>query len=402
MILHIDMDAFYASVEQLDHPEFRGRCVIVGGQSNRSVVSAASYEARKFGVHSAMPMFQARQKCPEAIIVAPRMDRYKELSRTIMNLLKDFTPLLEVVSIDEAYMDLSDSDKLHGGPIEVGKQIKKMIQAAVNLTCSIGIAPNKFLAKIASDMNKPDGLTVIRESEVDDFIKALPIRKVPGVGEKTAVRLERMEIRRLGDIRRFSEDALANRLGKFGRRLKQLSLGIDASAVQPDSQHKSVSSERTLSADTRDLKKLKIFLLGQSETVAAGLRKEGVRAKTVTLKMKTADFKIFTRSRTLDAPTRSSENIYLEAEKLLDSFKFNQKVRLIGVSASGLIPASVPVQMDMFIPNSAAAQTWERVDQTLDSIKQKFGRHAIRRASLKESPSLIERKQNDVKTTKKT
>jgi len=386
MILHIDMDAFYASVEQLDHPEFKGRCVIVGGQSNRSVVSAASYEARKFGVHSAMPMFQARQKCPEGIVLAPRMDRYKELSRTIMNLLKDFTPLLEVVSIDEAYMDLSGSDKLHGDPVDVGTQLKKTIKAAVNLTCSVGIAPNKFLAKIASDINKPDGLTVIRENEVDDFIQSLAIQKVPGVGKKTAAQLGRMGIRTLGDVRRFSEDTLTKRLGKFGRRLKQLSQGMDISPVQPDSQHKSVSSERTLSADTGDLKKLKIFLLRQSETVAAGLRKQGVRAKTVTLKVKTADFNTFTRSRTLDAPTRSSESIYLEAEKLLDSFKLNQKVRLIGVSASGLISASVPVQMDLFAKKSAAAQTWERVDQTLDSIKQKFGKDAIRRASLEKRP----------------
>jgi DNA polymerase-4 len=395
MILHIDMDAFYASVEQLDHPEYKGKCVIVGGQSNRSVVSAASYEARKFGVHSAMPMFQARQKCSGGIIVAPRMARYKEISRIIMNLLKEFTPLLEVVSIDEAYMDLSGSDKLHGDPVDIGTEIKNKILSAVNLTCSVGIAPNKFLAKIASDMNKPDGLTIIQESEVESFVQPLAIRKVPGVGEKTAAQLSRMGVKTLGDVHKFSEEALIKRLGKFGRRLKQLSLGIDTSAVQPDSRHKSISSERTLSADTSDLNKLKVFLLKQSETVAAGLRKEGLRAKTITLKMKTADFKIFTRSRTLNAPTRSSENIYLEAEKLLASFNLTPKVRLIGVGASGLISASVPVQMDLFSQNSAATQTWERVDQTLDSIQQKFGKDAIRRASLKEKISLAEREQNE-------
>ena len=186
MILHIDMDAFYASVEQRDRPELKGKCVIVGGRSNRGVVSAASYEARKFGIHSAMPIFQARQKCPRGIFVHPRMDRYKQVSRSIMALLKTFTPLVEVVSIDEAYMDVTGCGRLFGRPEEIGRRIKESVRAAVDLTCSVGIAPNMFLAKVASDMDKPDGLTIIRKKQMVAFIGALVIDKVPGVGKKPA------------------------------------------------------------------------------------------------------------------------------------------------------------------------------------------------------------------------
>ena len=384
MILHIDMDAFYASVEQLDHPEFKGKSVIVGGQSQRSVVSAANYEARKFGVHSALPMFQAKQKCPDGIFVSPRMERYKEISRKIMDLLKQFTPLLEVVSIDEAYLDITGSNKLHGDPIEIGGQIKSIIKETVRLTCSVGIAPNKFLAKVASDMNKPDGLTVIRDDEVRNFIESLPIRKVPGVGKKTESQLEQMGVGTLGDINKFSEESLIKKLGKFGRRLKKLSLGIDTSSVEPDPLHKSISSEKTLPEDTRNLEQLKKYLLKQAETVAAGLRKEGLRAKTITLKLKNSDFKSVTKSRTVAAPTCSAENIYMEAEKLLDTVLLTKKVRLIGVGASGFISASVPVQMGLFEKEKAAGKTWEQVDKTLDHIKKKYGQDIIRRASLKE------------------
>ena len=384
MILHIDMDAFYASVEQLDYPEFKGKSVIVGGQSQRSVVSAANYEARKFGVHSALPIFQAKQKCPDGIFVSPRMERYKEISRKIMDLLKQFTPLLEVVSIDEAYLDITGSNKLHGDPIEIGGQIKSIIKETVRLTCSVGIAPNKFLAKVASDMNKPDGLTVIRDDEVRNFIESLPIRKVPGVGKKTESQLEQMGVGTLGDINKFSEESLIKKLGKFGRRLKKLSLGIDTSSVEPDSLHKSISSEKTLPEDTRNLEQLKKYLLKQAETVAAGLRKEGLRAKTITLKLKNSDFKSVTKSRTVAAPTCSAENIYIEAEKLLDTVLLTKKVRLIGVGASGFISASVPVQMGLFEKEKAAGKTWEQVDKTLDHINKKYGQDIIRRASLKE------------------
>ena len=289
MIIHIDMDAFYASVEQLDDPGLKGKCVIVGGLSGRGVVSAASYEARKYGVHSAMPMFQARKLCPKGVYLSHRMDRYRQISETIMGLLRSFTPLVEAVSIDEAYMDVTGCRRLFGPPVEIGRQIKQAIRDAVELSCSVGIAPNMFLAKVASDMDKPDGLTVIGESEAREFIKTLPILKVPGVGKKTGGRLAAMGIETLGDVESCCSETLQKRLGRFGLRLKDLSRGVDRSRVTPYTPSKSISSERTLSVDTDEMTLLAKHLLDQAETVSRNLRGENVRAKTVMLKLKYAD-----------------------------------------------------------------------------------------------------------------
>jgi DNA polymerase-4 len=384
MILHIDMDAFYASVEELDNPWLKGKCVIVGGTSNRGVVSAASYTARKLGVHSAMPIFQAKQKCPEGIFIPPRMDRYKEISKKIMSLLGEFTPLVEVVSIDEAYLDISDTTLLHGGPEDIALQIKQRIKDAVNLTCSIGVAPIKFLAKIASDMNKPDGLTVILPDDVPGFIDTLPIQKVPGVGKKTFRQLELMGISKLGDINKYPEKTLLDRLGKFGNRLMELAAGNDHSQVTPYSQHKSVSSERTLAEDTRDKSLLKRYLLKQAEEVARHLRKSGCRGKTITIKLKHSDFKQITRSITIAAPTQSSKKIFQHAACLLDDYKTPKKLRLIGVGVSNLISTEMPVQMDLFERRSNRGGDWTQVDRTVEDITKKFGRDAIKRATFKE------------------
>ena len=214
MILHVDMDAFFASVEQLDNPDLKDQCVLVGGLSDRAVVAACSYEARKHGIHSAMPMFQARRKCPDAVIVPPRRARYKELSGKIMNVLGKFSPLVEPVSIDEAYVDITGCDKLLGDPIQVGKAIKRKIKETVHLTCSVGVAPVKFLAKIASDLDKPDGLTLIEQDEVMGFIEILDIGKVPGVGPKMRVQLRKLGIGTLGDVRKYPEKVLAGHWGK--------------------------------------------------------------------------------------------------------------------------------------------------------------------------------------------
>jgi len=383
MILHIDMDAFYASVEQLDDPELRGRCVIVGGKSKRSVVSAASYEARKFGVHSAMPIFQALQKCPHGIIVSPRMDRYKQLSKRIMSLLAEFTPLVEVVSIDEAFMDIRGCRKLHGSAFDIGLQIKKVIKETVHLTCSVGIAPNKFLSKIASDLDKPDGLTIIRQEDVPGFVETLPIQKVPGVGRKTGEQLELMGIKTLGEIKKIPEKMLLKRMGKFGQRLKKLSAGIDDSEVTPFSAVKSISSEKTLSEDTRDIELLNRYLLQQSEIVAIDLRRKGFRAKTITVKIKYADFKTATKSVTVAVPTCSSETVFLEAEKLLTAFGLKTEIRLIGVGASSLVPAFIPVQASLFEAGKKGDRIWEQVDKTIDRIKKKYGEEIIERANIK-------------------
>ena len=381
---HIDMDAFYASVEQLDQPWLKGKPVIVGGTSNRGVVSAASYEARKFGVRSAMPAFQARQKCPNGIFLSPRMSRYSEVSGCIMDILKEFSPLVQVVSIDEAYLDMSGTEELHGNPEAVGRSMKARILEETDLTCSVGIAPLKFLSKIASDMDKPDGLTIIQPEEVTGFIEQLPIQKVPGVGKKTFGQLDLMGIRTLGDINRFPEKLLVDRFGKYGRRLMALAAGHDASEVVPHSPHKSISSERTLRANTDDIALLKHHLLSQSEEVARHLRKSDVKARTITLKLKHADFRIVTRSTTLSTPTRSSKAIYRTAAQLLVNYNLKQKVRLIGVGTSGLTDQTPPVQLDLFDRRTETHVNWEKVDQAVDSIHSKFGKGAIKRARFSE------------------
>ena len=382
MIIHVDMDAFYASVEQLDNPDLKGQCVIVGGTTNRGVVSAASYEARKFGVHSAMPIFQAKKKCPQGVFVPPRMSRYKAVSQHIMAILKGYSPLVEMVCIDEAYIDIAGCTGLLGSPREIALTIKKKIQAETCLTCSVGLAPVRFLAKIASDLDKPDGLTIIQPEQVNDFIDTLAIQKVPGIGKKSSEQLNRIGIRFLGDIKHYPREMLTRRLGKFGYRLIDLSNGIDPTPVSPESEHKSVSSEHTLAKDTLDTRYLKQTLLQQSERVSRELRKMGVKAKVVTLKLKHDDFKQITRRITIQSPTQSTDTIYKEAVRLLDQYSLTRKVRLVGVGASGFVSATGPVQMDIFGKTPAANKNWEKVDKTLDHIGKKFGKGVVQRASL--------------------
>jgi DNA polymerase-4 len=384
MILHIDMDAFYAAVEQLDNPRLRGKCVIVGGTSNRGVVSAASYEARQYGIRSAMPIYQAKLKCPHGIYLPPRMARYKEVSKKVMAILRDFSPLVEPVSIDEAYVDITGCQRLFGEPEEIAREIKRKIGETVQLTCSVGMAPNKFLAKIASDMEKPNGLTIIAPDKVPEFIDSLTIKKVPGVGTKMQQQLEKLGIKTLGEIQRLPERALLNLLGKFGKRLIALSSGMDDSPVTPHAASKSVSSERTLAADTRDMKLLKRYLLRQAEEVAKQLRKAGVRAKVITVKLKDSDFKQVTRRTSIAIPTQSSKTIYTHAERLLENYNITKKIRLIGVGASGFSSVTAPVQIGLFERNNETEDDWEKVDRTLDTITKKFGNGVVRRATLKE------------------
>lgn len=382
MIIHVDMDAFYASVEQLDNPDLKGRCVMVGGTTNRGVVSAASYEARKFGVHSAMPIFQAKKKCPHGVFVPPRMSRYKAVSQRILAILKGYSPLVEMVSIDEAYIDIAGCTAILGTPREIALAIKKKILTETCLTCSVGVAPVRFLAKIASDLDKPDGITMIHPKEVNDFIDALAIKKVPGVGKKSTEQLNRIGIRFLGDIKHYPGEMLIRRLGKFGHRLIDLSNGIDPTPVSPETEHKSVSSELTLAKNTLDTCYLKQTLLQQSERVSRELRKMGVKAKVVTLKLKHDDFKQVTRRMTIQSPTQSTDTIYKEAIRLLDQYGLTRKVRLVGVGASGFVSAAEPVQMDIFSKTQTENKNWEKVDKTLDHIGKKFGKNVVHRASL--------------------
>jgi DNA polymerase-4 len=384
MILHLDMDAFYASVEQLDHPWLKGRCVIVGGLSGRGVVSAASYEARRFGVRSAMPMFQARQLCPHGVFIPPRMDRYRHMSREVLAILHEFSPQVEPVSIDEAFMDLAGTESLYGPPAALASILKAKIRGTLRLTCSIGVAPNRFLAKIASDFQKPDGLTVIEPDQVREFIDRLPIARVPGVGPKTLAKLTELNVRFLGDIRKFSEPGLKAIFGGYGRRLRELAEGIDATPVTPDCATQSVSSECTLGEDTRDPEALTRCLLQQAEEVAAALRQKRVRARTVVLKIKHADFRLFTRRVTFAPPTQSSKTLYRQAVRLLHAYPRTQKIRLIGLGATGLVSEDAPHQGALFNELESSDKEWETVDRTVARIKSKFGDGLIRRASLTE------------------
>jgi DNA polymerase-4 len=384
MILHLDMDAFYASVEQLDNPWLRGRCVIVGGTGRRGVVSAASYEARKFGVRSAMPAYQARQLCPQGVFLAPRMHRYQEISRVVMKIIGDFSPQVEPVSIDEAFADLAGTERLHGPPAAAAAAMKKRIRDTLGLTCSVGLAPNRFLAKIASDLNKPDGLTVIAPEEVTGFVERLPLAKVPGVGPKMLVRLEAMGVRRLGEIRRFTAADLQSNFGKYGERLLELARGIDPTPIVSDPAAKSASSECTLSEDTRDGAVLARCLLEQCEEVAAALRREGVKARTVVLKVKHADFTLATRRTTFAPATQSSREIYRQALRLLESYRPAQKIRLIGLGATGFVRADAPQQQALFSGISKQDQGWEEVDRTLEKIRSRFGAEIIARGTLSE------------------
>ena len=382
MILHIDMDAFFAAVEQRDHPELRGKPLVVGGRSGRGVVAAASYEARRYGIHSAMPMFMATKRCPDLIIVPARKGRYGDVSRTVMTILRRYSPVVEQVSIDEAYLDAAGCDQLFGPPATMARAIKTAIRQETRLTCSIGIAPLKFLAKIASDLDKPDGLTVIDVSQVADFIAGLPVEKVPGVGRQAREQLGRMGIVTLGDVGRMPRDRLTARLGKFGHRLMELAHGHDDAAVVPHSPAKSISTELTLDVDTRSRERLRQHLLAQSQEVGRQLRRQGYLARTITLKLKDAQFRQITRSTTIERHTRSSATLFQRATDLLDQLPLDKPIRLIGVGASSLISESTPRQASLFPETDRCALEWERVDRAMDRIVERFGRAAVHRGSL--------------------
>lgn len=386
MIIHMDMDAFYAAVEQLDNPALRGLPLIVGGKSKRAVVSTASYEARRFGVRSAMPMFQALQLCPRAVVVPVRMGRYQEVSASVMAVLAEFSPLVEQVGIDEAYIDIGGLTGLFGDPPAIAGAIQTKIQTSLNLSCSMGVAPLKFLAKIASDMKKPGGLTLIPPDRMMDFIRELPIEKVPGVGPATLVRLKSLGIRTLGDVHGFNKRLLQETIGKFASRLMALAHGMDDSAVTPGRPVKSISAENTLDENTVDPEVLHRCLLQHAERVGRELRESGMLARTLTLKIKYGDFRQMTRSVTLENPTQSSGELYTEAVRLLADVKLAGSVRLIGLGASGLLSRSTPVQQELFGEGAGRKGKWEKLERTVDGIAAKYGNKVIQKASLTDSP----------------
>ncbi len=382
MILHIDMDAFFAAIEQRDNPSLRNKPVIVSGNSERSVVSTASYEARKFGIHSAMPVFKAKLKCSHLIIVPGNMKKYRINSVKIMEIISHYSPVMEQVSIDEAYVDIKGCGRLFGSPEDIAHAIKTKIKKELSLTCSVGIAPIKFLAKIASDMNKPDGLTYIKEHQVKDFIFSLPIKKVLGIGQSTMKKMELLQIKTLGDVKEYPLSILTRKFGKLGHRLLALSNGIDSSRVDTNYVRKSISSETTLSKDIFEFESIKKVILDRSQSVGRDLRKKNLVCENVFIKLKFADFTQITRTKKLERPIYSSSAIFHKALALYKKILLKKKIRLVGVGVTALKDKHAPVQMQLIQGQTRSKEQWESVDNAVDSISEKFGSNIIKKASL--------------------
>ena len=384
IILHLDMDAFYTSVEQRDHPEYQGKPVIVGanprGGRGRGVVAAASYEAREFGLHSAMPIGRAYRKCPQAIYLRGNMRKYGEVSRRIMEILRGFTDLVEQISIDEAFLDVTGSTGLFGERQELALEMKKRIREEERLNASIGIAPNKFLAKIASDLEKPDGLVEVVAGQEEEFLSDLPIERLWGVGPRTAEELHKLGLYKIRDIARLSLAELDERFGKHGRHLHHLARGIDDRPVQPEHEWKSLGQETTFEQDTDDPQVVRQTLLELSEAVARRLRKQELLAGGLTLKFRDEEFVTETRSMTLPDPTDDASEIFRIVRKLLTRVRSREhKVRLLGIYGSRLQDVhEAPRQLRLFEPDDKR----RRLNVSMDSIQQRFGDGAVNRASL--------------------
>ncbi|MFZ4579238.1 MAG: DNA polymerase IV [Myxococcota bacterium] len=379
IIVHADMDAFYAAVEQLDRPELRGKPLLIGGTGPRSVVATASYEARPFGVGSAMPMGLALRKCPQAIVVPPRLARYAEVSDRIMGVFATFSPLVEALSLDEAFLDLTGAEGLFGPPDEMARRIKVAVREATGLTVSVGVAPNKYVAKVASDIRKPDGLCVVPPDGVRAFLDPLPVSRLWGVGKHGEERLQDMGLRTLADVAAADPAWLERRLGLMGPHVHALAQGIDQRPVVPDREAKSIGSEVTLDDDVVGRAAITPHLLREADRVGRRLRRAGLRAGGVRVKLKTTTFQLLTRQTALHPPTSSGDVLYREALRLLDAFDLGVPMRLIGLAAYDLADAAAPVQGELFGQEGRERQ--QRLDQAVDALRSRFGNTAVRRGS---------------------
>jgi len=378
-ILHIDMDAFYASVEEQDRPELKGKPLIVGGTSGRGVVAAANYVVRRFGVRSAMPMREALRRCPEAICVRPRMARYKEISEQVFAIFHEFTPLVEGLSLDEAFLDVTSSQQLLGSAESIGGEIRRRIARRTGLTASVGIAPNKLLAKIASDLNKPDGMCRIDAQNVHDILDGLPIEKLLGVGPRTLPAVHAAGIRSFGDLRKAGDDALWRVFGKHGKSMRERASGLDDRPVEPNREEKSISAEETYAVDIRGSAPLTVELLRVADRAASRLRAHELAAGRVSVKIRRADFSTFTRQRALGQPTSDTAIVSAVAKSLLQEWlaaQPNAAVRLLGVGVSDLQKLA---QADLFAGDPAPGS---RLDTAIDGIRDRFGSGMLTRASL--------------------
>lgn len=371
------MDAFFASVEQLDQPNLRGKPVLVGGDGPRAVVAAASYESRVFGCHSALPMAIAKRRCPQAVVTPVRGDRYRQVSKQVFAIFELFTPLVQPLSIDEAFLDVTGSQRLYGHGEAIAQKIKRRIVDELHLTVSVGVAPNMFLAKLASGLQKPDGLTIFAPDQVQQQLAPLRVDRLWGVGPATEQKLARLGVQTFGQLQRMSVEVLESHFGSHGRKMAELSRGKDARRVTPDRRAKSLSQEHTFGQDVDQHEIVRGVLLDQVEGVGRRLRRAGLHTRRVTLKIRFGQFQTVTRSFTLSESSDRSERLWEVAAKLFDSWQRTefQPVRLIGFGATGLTPAQD--QLGLF--SQALDQREEGLDQVTDQIQTKFGKGAIGR-----------------------
>ena len=380
-ILHIDMDAFFASVEVRENQSLRGKQVIVGFDGNRGVVLSATYEARKLGVHSAMPMSRALRLAPDAIVVEPDHEKYSEVSENVMAIFESITPLVQPLSVDEAFLDISGAQRLMGTPTQIGEVIRARVSDEQGITCSVGVAPTMFVAKLATNFAKPDGLHVVPADKVIEFLHPLPIGALWGVGEKTAEQLSRLGLVSVADIANTPVKTLARVVGQAAaEHLYELAWGQDPRIVTPNQGEKSIGAERTFDSDLDDPELLHAEFLDLSNKVAKRLRAAEYFARTITIKVRFADFTSVTRSKSLSSSTDLATEIYATSKNLFDAMQLQRaRVRLVGVRATGLVPASESsVQLEFSQRDSG----WREAEQAIDQVSQKFGNSAVKPARL--------------------
>ena len=387
MILHIDMDAFYASVEIRDQPELTGLPVVVGGSpQGRGVISAASYPARRFGVHSAMSSAQALRLCPDLVFIRPRMDHYAKISKQIRDIFFQFTSLVEPIAFDEAFLDVSGCERLFGDAVSIAQQIKQQIFDEAGLVASAGVAPNKFLAKVASDLEKPDGLTVVNPQRVQEFLDPLPIKRIWGVGKVTEQKFNRMGIRYVRDLRQLTIDVMKTKFGIHSEHFYKLSRGLDTRPVVPDRHAKSISHETTFGNDIYSVENLVAWVLELSDQVARRMRRYDIVGKTINLKIRFSNFETMTRAKTIQTASHCSRTLSQAAESLLRTTlaphgesELNRGIRLLGMGVGNLSLPRVQTQGQLFDTEDQEKQ--QRIDSASDAIRDKFGAGSLRRAT---------------------
>jgi len=381
-IIHLDMDAFYASVEILDNPALRGLPVVVGGNANRGVVCAASYEARKFGVHSALPILTARKLCPDGVFLPVRMARYQEISRRIMEIFQRFTPLVEPLSLDEAFLDVTASQSLMGTAEEIAIQIRALVRETIGLTVSAGVGASKLVAKIASDLNKPDGLTIVPSGQEEAFLAPLPIGRLWGVGPTTRQALALIGVKTIGDLSRMPLAILTAKFGKAGLMLHESAQGIDHRPVEPEQETKSIGHEETFAEDLRDKKRIEQELLALCLKVGKRARRYGLAGRTVTVKVKYRDFVQVSRSLTLPEPVADDKSLYRTGCLLLAKTEITLRpIRLLGISLANLVPAEASGQLALFGESQTRRKDC-RLYKAIDAISDRYGIGSIVPATL--------------------